>query len=177
MNNIYQYSARKLDGETVNFEIYRGKVLLIVNTASQCGFTPQYRNLEALYQTYKSRGLVVLGFPCNQFGNQEPGDNHSIAEFCQTNYGVSFPMFEKTEVNGKNASPLFTFLKTAAPGILGSRSIKWNFNKFLVARDGAIVKRYAPIVAPSALSRNIERLLESAVDTQSVTASKFSSQR
>lgn len=173
MNTIYQYSARKLGGETVNFEVYRGKVLLIVNTASQCGFTPQYRGLEALYQTYKSRGLVVLGFPCNQFGKQEPGDSQTIAEFCQANFGVSFPMFEKIEVNGENAEPLFNYLKAAAPGILGSQAIKWNFSKFLVGRDGTVVKRYAPIVGPSALSKEIERLLENPADARAETVSKL----
>ncbi|WKJ89534.1 glutathione peroxidase [Methylomonas montana] len=160
MNSIYQFSANSIAGETVALENYRGKVLLIVNTASQCGFTPQYRELEALYQTYKSRGLEILGFPCNQFGSQEPGDSQTIAEFCELNFSVSFPMFEKIEVNGKHAHPLFNYLKAAAPGLLGSQSIKWNFNKFLVGRDGKVYKRYAPIVSPSAISRGIERLLK-----------------
>lgn len=159
MNSIYQFSATRITGETVALENYRGKVLLIVNTASQCGFTPQYRELEALYQTYKSRGLEILGFPCNQFGQQEPGDSQTIAEFCELNFSVSFPMFEKIEVNGKHAHPLFSYLKAAAPGLLGSQSIKWNFNKFLVGRDGKVYKRYAPIVSPSAISKDIERLL------------------
>lgn len=160
MNSIYQFSANNIAGETIALENYRGKVLLIVNTASQCGFTPQYRELEALYQTYKNRGLEILGFPCNQFGHQEPGDSRSIAEFCELNFSVSFPMFEKVEVNGKNAHPLFNYLKTAAPGLLGSRSIKWNFSKFLVARDGKVFRRYAPFVSPSAISKDIEHLLE-----------------
>lgn len=160
MNSIYQFSANSIDGETVVLENYRGKVLLIVNTASQCGFTPQYRELEALYQTYKSRGLEILGFPCNQFGRQEPGNSQAIASFCQLNYGVSFPLFEKVEVNGKNAHPLFDYLKAAAPGLFGSESIKWNFSKFLLGRDGKVHKRYAPIVPPSAIVKDIERLLE-----------------
>ena len=160
MNSIYHFSANSIAGETVALENYRGKVLLIVNTASQCGFTPQYRELEALYQTYKSLGLEILGFPCNQFGSQEPGDSQTIAEFCELNFSVSFPMFEKIEVNGKHAHPLFNYLKAAAPGLLGSQSIKWNFNKFLVGRDGKVYKRYAPIVSPSAISRGIERLLK-----------------
>ncbi|MCQ8118744.1 glutathione peroxidase [Methylomonas rosea] len=159
MNDIYQFSATKINGETVALADYRGKVLLIVNTASQCGFTPQYRGLEALYQTYKSRGLVVLGFPCNQFGQQEPGDSQEIASFCELNYGVSFPMFEKIDVNGNNAHPLFEYLKTAAPGILGFNAIKWNFSKFLVGRDGKVFKRYAPIDTPAGISKDIERLL------------------
>jgi glutathione peroxidase len=161
MNDIYQFSATSLTGETVALEDYRGKVLLLVNTASQCGFTPQFRGLEALYQTYKGRGLVVLGFPCNQFGQQEPGNSQEIASFCELNYGVSFPMFEKIEVNGNNAHPLFEHLKTAAPGILGFNAIKWNFSKFLVGRDGKVFKRYAPIDTPSGISKDIERLLVS----------------
>lgn len=160
MNSIYQFSATNIQGETVALESYRGKVLLIVNTASQCGFTPQFRGLEALYQTYKSRGLEILGFPCNQFGQQEPGDSQTIARFCELNYGVSFPMFEKIDVNGEHAHPLFEYLKTAAPGVLGLNAIKWNFSKFLVGRDGTVYKRYAPITTPAGISRDIESLLE-----------------
>ncbi|OAI18492.1 glutathione peroxidase [Methylomonas koyamae] len=159
MSDIYQFSAVKIHGEPISLAQFGGKVIMVVNTASRCGFTPQYRGLEALYQTYKSRGLEILGFPCNQFGQQEPGSNREIAGFCETNYGVSFPMFAKVEVNGADADPLFRYLKAAAPGLLGSQSIKWNFCKFLVGRDGTVYKRYAPFVAPSALSQDIERLL------------------
>ncbi len=138
---------------------YAGKVLLIVNTASHCGFTPQYAALEALYQRYRERGLVVLGFPCNQFGSQEPGEAEEIASFCQKNYGVSFPMFAKIEVNGNEAHPLYQYLKKAAPGLLGSEGIKWNFTKFLVDRQGEVVERYAPATAPESIARDIEKLL------------------
>lgn len=138
---------------------YAGKVLLIVNTASHCGFTPQYAALEALYQRYRERGLVVLGFPCNQFGSQEPGEAEEIASFCQKNYGVSFPMFAKIDVNGNEAHPLYQYLKKAAPGLLGSEGIKWNFTKFLVDRQGEVVERYAPATAPESIARDIEKLL------------------
>jgi len=138
---------------------YTGKVLLIVNTASHCGFTPQYAGLEALYQRYRERGLVVLGFPCNQFGSQEPGDAEEIAGFCQKNYGVSFPMFAKIEVNGDDAHPLYQYLKKAAPGLLGSEAIKWNFTKFLVNRQGEVNERYAPATAPESIANDIEKLL------------------
>ncbi|WP_445370298.1 glutathione peroxidase [Methylomonas sp. HW2-6] len=158
MSDIYQFSVLNIRGESVSMEQFRGKVLMVVNTASRCGFTPQYRGLEALYQTYKSRGLEILGFPCNQFGQQEPGSNHEIADFCEANYGVSFPLFAKVDVNGGTADPLFQYLKTTAPGFLGSRSVKWNFCKFLIGRDGDVYKRYAPFVPPSALSKDIERL-------------------
>ncbi len=160
MNSIYQFSASNIQGENVSLESYSGKVVLIVNTASHCGFTPQYRGLEALYQTYKSRGLVILGFPCNQFGQQEPGDDQAIASFCELNYGVSFPMFAKVDVNGENAHPLFEYLKSAAPGILGSKAIKWNFSKFLINREGEAYQRYAPIETPATLAKDIERLLD-----------------
>lgn len=159
MNDIYQFSAINIHGEKVELADFRGQVLLIVNTASQCGFTPQYRGLENLYQTYQSRGLVVLGFPCNQFGQQEPGSSQDISSFCELNYGVSFPLFEKIDVNGENAHPLFAYLKSAAPGLLGLNAIKWNFSKFLVARDGKVFKRYAPIDTPTGMSKDIERLL------------------
>jgi glutathione peroxidase len=135
------------------------RFMLIVNTASHCGFTPQYAALEALYQRYRERGLVVLGFPCNQFGSQEPGEAEEIASFCQKNYGVSFPMFAKIEVNGNEAHPLYQYLKKAAPGLLGSEGIKWNFTKFLVDRQGEVVERYAPATAPESIARDIEKLL------------------
>ena len=138
---------------------YAGKILLSVNTASHCGFTPQYADLEALYQRYRERGLVVLGFPCNQFGSQEPGEAEEIASFCQKNYGVSFPMFAKIDVNGNDAHPLYQYLKKAAPGLLGSEGIKWNFTKFLVDRQGEVVGRYAPATAPESIASDIEKLL------------------
>lgn len=134
----------RLDGRVENLTDYDGRVLLVVNVASQCGFTPQYQPLEALYRQYADQGLVVMGFPCNQFGSQEPGDSQQIGRFCETRFGVSFPLYEKCEVNGANTHPLFQFLKTAAPGLLGTQSIKWNFTKFLVDRSGQVVDRYAP---------------------------------
>ncbi len=157
--SIHEFSAERLGGGTQPLADYAGKVLLIVNTASQCGFTPQYAGLEALYQRYRERGLVVLGFPCNQFGAQEPGDASEIASFCQKNYGVSFPMFARIEVNGDNAHPLYQHLKKAAPGLLGSEAIKWNFTKFLVDRAGDVVQRYAPATAPDSIADDIEKLL------------------
>ena len=138
---------------------FRGKVLLIVNTASACGFTPQFAGLEKLHQTYGARGLVVLGFPCNQFGAQDPGSNDSIAEFCQLNYGVSFPMMAKIDVNGAKADPLYQWLCAEAPGLLGSKAIKWNFTKFLVGRDGQVLARYAPKDTPDSLRADIEKAL------------------
>ncbi|HMW18654.1 MAG TPA: glutathione peroxidase [Accumulibacter sp.] len=158
--NIHQFSAERLDGSVQAFAEYAGKVLLIVNTASQCGFTPQYEGLEALYQRFQSRGLVVLGFPCNQFGAQEPGDADEIADFCQTRYRVSFPMFAKIDVNGPTAHPLYVHLKKASPGILGSESVKWNFTKFLVDRQGQVVERYASATTPETIARDIEKLLQ-----------------
>lgn len=134
----------RLDGRVENLTDYDGRVLLVVNVASQCGFTPQYQPLEALYRQYADQGLLVMGFPCNQFGSQEPGDSQQIGRFCETRFGVSFPLYEKCEVNGANTHPLFQFLKTAAPGLLGTQSIKWNFTKFLVDRSGQVVDRYAP---------------------------------
>ncbi len=157
--SIHEFSAELLGGGTQPLADYAGKVLLIVNTASQCGFTPQYAGLEALYERYRERGLVVLGFPCNQFGAQEPGDSGEIASFCEKNYGVSFPMFARIEVNGDHAHPLYQYLKQAAPGLLGSEAIKWNFTKFLVDRAGEVVQRYAPATAPDSLARDIEELL------------------
>ncbi|MBK5914758.1 glutathione peroxidase [Rhodocyclus purpureus] len=156
---LYALSAERLDGSTQSLADYAGKVLLIVNTASRCGFTPQYAGLEALYRRYRERGLVVLGFPCNQFGAQEPGSEVEIGAFCEKNYGVSFPMFAKIEVNGENTHPLFRLLKQEAPGLLGSQSIKWNFTKFLVDRQGRVVSRAAPATSPDALAAEIEQLL------------------
>ncbi|HPF14977.1 MAG TPA: glutathione peroxidase [Planctomycetota bacterium] len=161
MTSIYDFSCDALDGTQVDLKAYRGKILLIVNTASKCGFTPQLEGLEELYRTNKDRGLVVLGFPCNQFGSQEPGSNAEIGEFCQANYGVSFPMFAKVEVNGPGAAPLYRYLKKAARGVLWSQAIKWNFTKFLVGPDGQVVKRFAPTVEPKSLLPEIERLVGS----------------
>ncbi len=162
-NTISDFSAARLQGdsagESESLAPYLGKVLLIVNTASACGYTPQYEGLEALYQRYGERGFVVLGFPCNQFGAQEPGSESEIAAFCQQNYGVSFPMFAKIEVNGENAHPLYKHLKEAAPGLLGSEAIKWNFTKFLIDRKGEVVRRYAPATKPEAIAADIEALL------------------
>lgn len=156
---LYDIRVTTLAGETVTLARWRGQVLLIVNTASRCGFTPQYRGLEALHEAYAGRGLAVLGFPCNQFGGQEPGDAADIADFCATTYDVRFPMFAKVEVNGAGAHPLFVHLRNAARGVLGTRAIKWNFTKFLVDRDGAVVGRFAPAVKPEALRPRIEALL------------------
>ncbi|UCE32504.1 MAG: glutathione peroxidase [Burkholderiales bacterium] len=156
---VYDFSAQTLVGRTMKLKEFRGKVLLVVNTASRCGFTPQYATLQALYERYRERGFVVLGFPCNQFGSQEPGPESEIAEFCQLNYGVTFPMFAKVEVNGDGAHPLFEHLRSAAPGLLGTKAIKWNFTKFLIDREGKVVARYAPTVTPEALAPDIERLL------------------
>ncbi len=159
MNNVYDFSAKSTAGETVKLSRYKGKVLLIVNTASQCGFTPQFAGLEELHQTYGEKSLVVLGFPCNQFGNQDPASNEEIVQFCSLNYGVSFPMMAKLEVNGDGADPLYRWLVKAAPGLLGSKAIKWNFTKFLIGRDGQVRKRYAPQDAPKTLSKDIEAAL------------------
>jgi glutathione peroxidase len=159
MSNIYEFSAKTLDGETRSLSEYRGKALLIVNVASKCGFTPQYAGLEALYRDYGERGFVVLGFPCNQFGAQEPGDADEIRNFCSLTYDVSFPMFAKVDVNGSNTHPLFAYLKKGVPGVLGLEAIKWNFTKFLVDREGDVVARYAPTTSPEDLRRDIETLL------------------
>jgi glutathione peroxidase len=161
-NTVFDFEAETLEGQPKMLADYSGKVLLIVNTASQCGFTPQYSGLEALYRSYKDGGLVVLGFPCNQFGAQEPGSAAVIGAFCEKNYGVSFPMFAKVEVNGANAHPLYRFLKKEKKGLLGplgGGAIKWNFTKFLVDRDGRVVARYAPSTKPESLARAIEKLL------------------
>ncbi|MDX8366529.1 glutathione peroxidase [Cytobacillus sp. IB215665] len=158
--SIYEFSASTIKGEAKSLHDYEGQVVLVVNTASKCGFTPQYKQLEELYKTYKDKGLVVLGFPCDQFGNQEPGANEEIESFCEINYGVTFPMFSKVDVNGENAHPLFTYLKEEAPGILGSKGVKWNFTKFLIDKGGKPVSRFAPKVEPSAIKDNIEQLLK-----------------
>ncbi len=157
--SVYDFDAVTIKGEPVSLSQYEGKVLLIVNTASRCGFTPQYKELELLYQKYRDQGLVVLGFPCDQFGHQEPGDNAAISEFCELNYGVTFPLFSKIEVNGNQAHPLFIYLKEQATGLLGSRSIKWNFTKFLVDSTGHVVRRFAPTDKPLALEKNLLTLL------------------
>ena len=159
MKTIYDFEALQIDGKTVPLENFRGKPLLIVNTASACGFTPQFAGLEELHKTYASKGLVVLGFPCNQFGAQDPGSNDEIAQFCQLNYGVSFPMMGKIDVNGASADPLFKWLTSEAPGLLGTTGIKWNFTKFLVGKNGQVIKRYAPQDAPASLAGDIERAL------------------
>jgi glutathione peroxidase len=160
MTTVYELSAKSLSGAPVSFADYAGKVLLIVNTASKCGFTPQYTGLQKLHEKYHDQGLVVMGFPCNQFGHQEPGGSEDIASFCESNYGVGFPMFAKVDVNGADAHPLFKHLKSAAPGLLGSEAIKWNFTKFLLGRDGAVFKRYAPQTSPEDLQADIEQLLK-----------------
>lgn len=159
MSTVHDFPAQTINGESKPLGDYRGQVLLIVNVASQCGFTPQYAGLEALWQKYHERGLVVLGFPCNQFGSQEPGDEATIANFCSSKFNVSFPLFAKVDVNGETAHPLWQHLKKAAPGVLGSEKIKWNFTKFLVNREGQVVKRYGSITKPEQISADIERLL------------------
>jgi len=156
---IYEFEVQTITGEKVGLDTYENQVMLIVNTASKCGFTPQYEGLETLYGKYKDKGLVVLGFPCNQFGGQEPGSESQIAEFCQLNYGVSFPMFAKVDVNGDDTDPLFKYLKKSQKGILGSEAIKWNFTKFLVNRDGDVIARFASTVKPKDLAKDIEKLL------------------
>ena len=157
--SAYDFDALTMDGHTVPLRTYEGQVLLIVNTASACGFTPQFAGLQSLHERYGPQGLVVLGFPCNQFGRQDPGSNEEIAGFCQRNYGVQFPMMAKTEVNGPDATPLYRWLTAEAPGFLGTTAIKWNFTKFLVGRDGRVIRRYAPTDTPQALSRDIEAAL------------------
>lgn len=159
MTTALDFDATSLGGKPLQLKEFAGKVMLIVNTASECGFTPQYEGLEALYRNYRNRGFVVLGFPCNQFGSQEPGSATEIGNFCEKNYGVSFPMFEKIDVNGEGAHPLYQWLKKSAPGLLGSERIKWNFTKFLLDRRGNIVERYAPTKKPQELAKDIEALL------------------
>ena len=158
MTALTDFTAQTLTGEEQKLAEYAGQVVLVVNTASQCGFTPQFAGLESLYEKYREQGLVVLGFPCNQFGGQEPGDAEQIGSFCQRNYGVTFPMFEKIEVNGDNAHPLFEWLRSEKGGLMGSK-IKWNFTKFLIGRDGQVIKRYGPTTAPEKIADDIEKAL------------------
>jgi len=157
--SIYDFEALSIEGKPAQLSTQRGKVMLIVNTASACGFTPQFAGLEKLWETYRDKGLVVLGFPSNEFGGQDPGSDNEIASFCQLNYGVSFPMMSKVQVNGAEAHPLWKWLTKEAPGILGSKSVKWNFTKFLIGRDGKVIKRYAPTDKPEAISGDIEAAL------------------
>lgn len=157
--SLSDFSANRLDGTPQALADYAGQVVLVVNVASQCGFTPQYEGLETLYRQHRDRGLVILGFPCNQFGEQEPGTSTDIAQFCALNFGVSFPMFERIEVNGAGAHPLYQWLKSSAPGIFGTEDIKWNFTKFLIGRDGRVAHRYAPTTDPSEIGPDIEKLL------------------
>ena len=159
MPTIYDFEAQKMDGKRVALKDFAGKALLIVNTASACGFTPQFAGLEQLHEIYGAKGLVVLGFPCNQFGSQDPGSNEEIASFCQLNYGVSFPMMAKIDVNGAKADPLYQWLTAEAPGLLGLKAIKWNFTKFLIGKDGQVIKRYAPTDTPKSLTKDIEAAL------------------
>lgn len=159
MANVHQYKVKDANGNDIDLSQYRGKVLLVVNTASQCGFTPQYKELEQLHQKYREKGLVILAFPCNQFGGQEPGSDNEIQQFCELNYGVTFPVMAKLAVNGPEASPLFEYLKDSARGLMKTRAIKWNFTKFLVNKDGDVVKRYAPRTKPASIAQSIEDLL------------------
>jgi glutathione peroxidase len=159
MTDIYSFEALQINGTSVPLKNFTGKAMLIVNTASACGFTPQFAGLEELHKTYGGKGLVVLGFPCNQFGAQDSGSNGEIAEFCQLNYGVSFPMMAKIEVNGSNAHPLYQWLAQEATGLLGTKAIKWNFTKFLVGKDGQVINRYAPTDTPASLAKDIEAAL------------------
>ncbi len=159
MAGIYDFSVDDIHGNKVKLDVYKGKVLLIVNTASKCGFTPQYKGLEALYEKLRPKGLEILGFPCNQFGAQEPGSEEEIESFCELNYGVTFPLFAKIDVNGEGVAPLYRHLKKAKPGLLGSEAIKWNFTKFLVDRNGKVVERYAPKTEPESIAGDIEKLL------------------
>ncbi|KOR86976.1 glutathione peroxidase [Bacillus sp. FJAT-22058] len=157
--SIYEFEVNKINGETISLEEYKGKVMIIVNTASKCGFSPQYDDLQSLYVQYKEDGLVVLGFPCNQFLNQEPGDDLEIDSYCKLNHGVTFPMFAKVNVKGKEAHPLFSYLTENAPGVMGSKSIKWNFTKFLIDRNGNIVSRFAPKTKPLEMEEEIKKLI------------------
>ena len=159
MASVYDFTVKDIHGKPVKLDRYRGKVMLVVNTASQCGFTPQYKGLEAMYEKLHAKGLEILGFPCNQFGGQEPGDEKEIAQFCELNFGVTFPMFAKVDVNGDDTAPLYKYLKAEKPGLLGSEAIKWNFTKFLVDRDGNVVKRYAPNDTPESIAKDVEKAL------------------
>jgi len=159
MTSVYDFEAQTITGQTVKLDSYRGKVILIVNTASKCGFTPQLEGLEQLWKSHGDKGLVILGFPCNQFGGQDPGSNGEIASFCQLNYGVTFPMMARIDVNGPDAHPLYQWLVKEAPGLLGTKAIKWNFTKFLIGKDGVVLRRYAPSDKPEALEDDIERAL------------------
>ena len=159
MASVYDFTVKNIRGKDVKLDAYKGKLLLIVNTASECGFTPQYKGLETLYQKYHGKGLEILGFPCNQFGAQEPGTEKEIESFCEVNYGVTFPLFAKVDVNGDNAAPLYRHLKKSKPGLLGSEAVKWNFTKFLVDRNGNVVERYAPNAEPESITGDIEKLL------------------
>jgi glutathione peroxidase len=159
MHTVYDFEAQQIDGKSVPLSKFKGKVMLIVNTASACGYTPQFAGLEELHKTYAKKGLVVLGFPCNQFGAQDPGSDEEIAGFCQLNYGVSFPMMSKIDVNGAQAHPLFKWLTSEAPGLLGTTNIKWNFTKFLIGKDGQVLKRYSPQDAPASLAKDVEKAL------------------
>jgi len=158
--SIYDYSVTNIKGEEVSLSDYKGQVMLIVNTASKCGFTPQYTGLQKLHEEYEGTGLAVLGFPCNQFGSQEPGNEEEITSFCQLNHGVTFPLFAKIDVNGANADPLYKYLTKEAPGLLGTKAVKWNFTKFLVDRSGKVIKRFAPTDTPEQISKHIQKLLE-----------------
>jgi glutathione peroxidase len=159
MSSVYDFEALQINGKSVALSEFKGKVLLIVNTASKCGFTPQFEGLEELHKSHSGKGLVVLGFPCNQFGSQDPGSDGEISEFCQVNYGVSFPMMGKIDVNGPAAHPLYKWLSSEAPGLLGSKGIKWNFTKFLVGKDGQVIRRYAPTDKPAGLAKDVEAAL------------------
>jgi glutathione peroxidase len=159
MSTFYELSAKRIDGKEESLETYKGKVVLVVNVASKCGFTPQYAGLEELWQKYHDKGLVILGFPCNQFGAQEPGSEAEIGQFCSLTYSVTFPMFAKVDVNGENTHPVYKFLKKGAPGMLGSEIVKWNFTKFLVDKNGQVVGRYAPLTRPEDIASDIDKLL------------------
>ncbi len=159
-DNFFSFSVKDAKEKVHELSAYKGKVILVVNVASKCGFTPQYTGLEALYKTWETKGLVVLGFPCNQFGSQEPGTDAQVQEFCQMNYGVTFPVMAKVDVNGGNAEPVYKWMKAAAPGLLGTEAIKWNFTKFLVGKDGQVIDRYAPTVEPESITPFIEKALK-----------------
>lgn len=159
MSKVYDFEVTTINGKASKLNKYKGKVLLVVNTASKCGLTPQFKGLESLYKKYNDKGLEIIGFPCNQFGQQDPGTNDEIQEFCQMNYGVSFPMYAKIDVNGNNTHPLYQHLKDEAPGLLGSKKIKWNFTKFLINKNGEVIKRFAPTVTPEKLESEIKAAL------------------